>query len=222
MKTIYRAGIILLLLFLSAGFSYSQMAVEDLTGKIQDRYERTIDLKARFVQEATLKSTRKTQHEEGTVYFKKPKKMLWDYTKPESKKLVINPQTSWLYVPEDKMVYVQNSKNVFSSGQAIRFLAGIGKLTEEFKIKYAQPQQDDAGNYLLEMVPKGGPESAGGVRKLLATVDKETYLIIKCSFNDSLGNLTVITFQDIKTNTGLPDSMFTFKPPPGTEVQKIQ
>ncbi len=193
-----------------------------MIAKIQDRYERTTDLKARFVQEATLKSARKTQREEGTVYFKKPKKMLWDYTRPESKKLVINPQTAWLYVPEDKMVYVQDSKNVFSSGQAIRFLAGIGRLSEEFNIKYAQPKQDSSGNYLLEMVPKGGPESAGGVRKLLATVDKDSYLIVKCSFNDSLGNLTVITFQDIKTNLGLPDSMFTFKPPAGTEVQKVQ
>jgi outer membrane lipoprotein carrier protein len=222
MKTIRTLIFILLLSFLWAGSASARMPIDDLTAKIQARYEETSDLKARFIQEAVLKTAKKTQIEEGIVYFKKPKRMLWDYTKPQSKKLVINPKTAWLYVPEDKMVYVQDSKNVFSSGQAIRFLAGIGKLRDEFDIKYAQTKADSSGNYLLEMIPKGGPEAAGGVRKLLATVDKDTYLITKVRFNDSLGNQTVISFHDLKTNIGMVDSMFTFKPPAGTEVQKVQ
>lgn len=222
MKTIRTLIFILLLSFLWAGSASAQMSIDDLTAKIQARYEETSDLKARFIQEAVLKTAKKTQIEEGIVYFKKPKRMLWDYTKPQSKKLVINPKTAWLYVPEDKMVYVQDSKNVFGSGQAIRFLAGIGKLRDEFDIKYAQTKADSSGNYLLEMIPKGGPEAAGGVHKLLATVDKDTYLITKVRFNDSLGNQTVISFHDLKTNIGMVDSMFTFKPPAGTEVQKVQ
>jgi outer membrane lipoprotein carrier protein len=222
MKTIRTLIFILLLSFLWAGSASARMPIDDLTAKIQARYEETSDLKARFIQEAVLKTAKKTQIEEGIVYFKKPKRMLWDYTKPQSKKLVINPKTAWLYDTEHKMVYVQDSKNVFSSGQAIRFLAGIGKLRDEFDIKYAQTKADSSGNYLLEMIPKGGPEAAGGVRKLLATVDKDTYLITKVRFNDSLGNQTVISFHDLKTNIGMVDSMFTFKPPAGTEVQKVQ
>ncbi len=142
--------------------------------------------------------------------------------KPQSKKLGINAKTAWLYVPEDKMVYVQDSKRVFSSGQAIRFFAGIGKLRDEFKISYADPDQDRAGNYLLELVPKEGPESFGGVQRFLASVDKNTFTITRCNFRDSFGNTTVITFTDIRTNTNLPDSLFTFKTPAGVEVQKVQ
>ena len=147
--------------------------------------------------------------------------MLWNYTKPQAKKLVINPQTAWLYVPEDNTVYVQDSKKIFSSGQAIRFLAGIGHLKDEFKIEFAHPEQDKDGNYVLEMFPIKGPESIGGVRKLIVTVDKSKYTIIKCAFNDSLGNISVINFLDIKTNVGLADSLFNFKAPPGVDVQKI-
>jgi outer membrane lipoprotein carrier protein len=213
---------ILLIFFLVAGNASAEISIEELTAKIQDRYEETSDLKARFIQESTLKSANRTEREEGTVYFKKPKKMLWDYTKPQSKKLVINTKTAWLYIPEDNMVYVQDSKKVFSSGPAIRFLAGIGQLRDEFKIRYAQNQRDNAGNFLLDLIPKGGPKATGGIRKLLVTVDKDSYMIIKCNFNDSLGNLTVISFMDIKTNNNLSDALFTFKPPAGAEVQKIQ
>lgn len=222
MKTIRTLIFVLLLSLLWAGSVCARMPIDELTANIQARYEETSDLKARFVQEVVLKTAKKTQVEKGTVYFKKPRRMLWDYTQPQSKKLVINPKTAWLYVPEDKMVYVQDSKNVFSSGHAVRFLAGIGKLRDEFDIKYAQAETDSSGNYLLEMIPKGGPEAAGGVRKLLAIVDKKTYLITRVSFKDSLGNETVISFHDLKTNIGMTDSMFTFTPPAGTEVQKVQ
>ena len=217
-------GFVLASVFLlsAVGTCMAEMPLGELVAKIQENYEGAADLKAGFVQESKLKTTGRTEREEGTVYFKKPKKMLWDYSRPQAKKLVINARTAWLYVPEDKMVYVQDSKNVFSSGQAIRFLAGIGKLKEDFKISYAKPQQDSAGRYLLEMVPKGGPQSAGGAQKLLATVDPDTFFIIGCNFKDGFGNTTTIRFHDIKTNNGLADSLFTFKPPPGVEVQKMQ
>ena len=43
----------------------------------------------------------------------------------EQIRIAVNAKTAWLYVPEDKMVYVQDSKRVFSSGQAIRFFADM-------------------------------------------------------------------------------------------------
>ena len=222
MKTIAISALILFVFFASGANATERMAIDDLTVSIQNQYEKTADLKAHFIQEATLKSTGRTEREEGIVYFKKPKKMLWDYVKPQSKKLVLNPKTAWLFVPEDNMVYIQDSKNLFTSGQAIRFLSGIGRLRDEFSIKYAQPDHDASGNYLLEMTPKDSADSTGGVRNLLVSVEKNTFVIIKCTFRDAFGNKTVISFTDIKTNNSLPDSLFTFKPPAGVEIQNIQ
>ncbi len=215
-------GIILgsVLLLSAVGIGRAEMPISELVTRIQENYEQTTDLKAGFVQESTLKTTRRTEREEGTVYFKKPRKMLWDYSRPQKKKLVINAKTAWLYVPEDKMAYVQDSKNVFTSGQAIRFLAGIGKLKDEFNIRYAKPQQDGSGNYLLEMTPRAGAEA--GARKLIATVDPKTFFIIGANFRDSFGNSTTIRFHNIKTNNELPDTLFIFEPPAGVEIQKIQ
>ena len=89
------------------------ISLEKLTSKMQATYENTQDLKEKFVQELFIKSIKKTEREEGTVYFKNPGKMFWDYAKPKSKKLVINPQKAWLYVPEDNVVYVKDAVNIY-------------------------------------------------------------------------------------------------------------
>jgi len=205
---------------ISAQAQTDKMPLEDLVDRIQSVYDAAKDLKADFSQEATIKSLKKTEKESGTVYFKKPRRMLWDYSSPQKKKLIINPQTAWLYVPEDKLVYMQNSEALVNSRLTIRFLTGIGKLRDDFQIKYAPEPLDKAGNYQLELVPKSR-EAAGGFDKLSVTVDKNSFFIIRCIFKDMYGNVTRITFSNIKTNNGLQDKMFNFKPPAGVKVQKI-
>lgn len=196
------------------------MPLDDLVDRIQSVYDAANDLKADFAQESTIKSLKKTEKESGAVYFKKPRRMLWDYSSPQKKKLIINPQTAWLYVPEDKLVYMQSADALVNSRLTIRFLTGIGKLRDDFRISYSPERLDRDGNYQLDLVPKS-KEAAGGFDKLAVTVDKNSFFIIKCVFKDMYGNVTRIYFRNMKTNNGLGDKMFNFTPPAGVKVQKI-
>jgi len=204
----------------AAVYAQGKMPIEDLVDRIQGVYDSAKDLKADFAQESTIKSLKKTEKESGIVYFKKPRRMLWDYSSPQKKKLIINPQTAWLYVPEDKLVYMQSSDALVNSRLTIRFLTGIGKLRDDFQIKYSQEPVDRDGNYQLELIPKSR-EAAGGFDKLSVTVDKNSYFITRCLFKDMYGNVTRIIFRNIKTNNGLTDKMFNFTVPSGVKVQKI-
>ena len=105
-------------------FSDELPVVDNVIQKLQLTYEKTKDLKADFIQEATIKSIKKTEREEGKVFFKNPKNMLWDYTKPKGKKLVINSQTAWLYLANEKVAYRQKSESVFQSKFLINFFSG--------------------------------------------------------------------------------------------------
>lgn len=204
----------------SAQNKADKLPIEDLVDRIQNVYDAAKDLKADFSQESTIKSLKKTEKESGTVYFKKPRRMLWDYSSPQKKKLIINPQTAWLYVPEDKLVYMQNSEALVNSRLTIRFLTGIGKLRDDFQIKYSPEPLDKSGNYQLDLAPKS-KEAAGGFDKLSVTVDKSSFFITRCVFKDMYGNVTRISFRNMKTNNGLSDKMFNFTPPAGVKVQKI-
>jgi outer membrane lipoprotein carrier protein len=218
---VWMAGISLLLwtaisAFPVPAFCAEPLSLEQLAAKTQEVYEKTTDLKSRFIQEVTIKSMKKTEREEGTVWIKNPNMMLWDYTKPKEKKLVINARTAWLYVAEDRMVYVQNADDVYRSRMAVKFLSGVGKLSEDFQLRFAKETPlDEEGNYLLTLTAK---EKGTGIDRLHLTVDGKTFQIIQCRFNDDYGNTTRLRFSDIRTNTGVSDKFFTFKPPPGVEV----
>jgi outer membrane lipoprotein carrier protein len=197
-------------------FSEELPAVVDITQNIQSSYEKAKDLKADFIQEATIKSIKKTQREEGWVFFKNPKNMLWDYTKPKGKKLVINSQKSWLYLAGEKVVYTQKSENIFQSKTLISFFSGSGKLKDDFIIKYAEPKAlDKNGNYLLVLIPR---EKTAACNLVKLSVDKNNFNILQVSFDDVMGNSTTLKFSNISLNTGLTQKMFQFKPPAGVQI----
>jgi outer membrane lipoprotein carrier protein len=197
-------------------FSEEPPAVGDTVQKLQSSYEATKDLKADFVQEAMIKSIKKTQREEGKVFFKNPKNMLWEYTKPKGKKLVINSQTAWLYLAGEKVVYTQKSESIFQSKFLINFFSGSGKLKNDFVIKYAEPKAyDKDGNYLLVLTPR---EKMAACNSVKLTIDKNNFYILQVSFDDVMNNSTTLKFSNISINTGLSQKMFQFKPPAGVEV----
>lgn len=193
--------------------------IDDVVQKLQQTYEKTEDFKANFLQETTIKSIKKTEIEEGRVFFKNPKNMLWDYTKPKAKKLVINQHTAWLYLPQEKSAYKQKAENIFQSKALIRFLSGLGKLKDDFAIKYAEPKAlNKNGNYLLLLTPL---EKNTVLNPIQITVDQSKFYILQVNFDDAFGNSTSVKFFNMSVNNGLNDKMFQFQPPKGTNISEM-
>jgi len=197
-------------------FSDELPVVGDIVQNLQSSYEKAKDLKSDFVQEATIKSIKKTEREEGKVFFKNPKNMLWEYTKPKGKKLVINSQKAWLYLSREKVVYTQKSESIFQSKFLINFFSGSGKLKDDFLIKYAEPKAlDKDGNYLLVLTPR---EKTAACNLIKLTIDKNNFYILQVSFDDVMGNSTTLKFSNISINTRVAQKMFQFRTPAGVEV----
>lgn len=191
-------------------------SIDGVIEKLQSTYEKTNDFRANFIQEITIKSIKKTEIEEGIVFFKNPRNMLWNYTRPNAKKMVINHQKAWLYLPQEKAAYVQKADNAFQSKVLIKFLSGLGKLKDDFAISYAQPNAlDKNGNYLLRLTPL---DKSTALNPFQITVDKSTFHILQISFDDILGNSTVLKFSQISINNGISDKLFQFQPPAGVSV----
>ena len=208
--------ILSLLAWPCCAFSEELPTVGEIAQKLQSTYEKTKDLKADFIQEATIKSIKKTEREEGKVFFKNPKNMLWEYSNPKGKKLVINSQTAWLYLSEEKVAYRQKSESIFQSKLLINFFAGTGKLKDDFVIKYAEPKAlDKDGNYLLILTPR---EKTAACNSVKLTIDKNNFYILQVSFDDVMGNSTTLKFSNISINMGLAQKIFQFRPPVGVQI----
>jgi outer membrane lipoprotein carrier protein len=215
-------------LFIGIGFFLFHLAfipvaagvtVQDILAEIQNRYEKTGDFEATFVQESVSKVMRRPQRGEGKVYFKKKGMMRWDYRIP-NQQLISNGQTLWFYQPDENQVLFSDISKVLREKTPLAFLAGEGDLRRDFNLvnfNDSISQQED--NFILELVPK---ETQGAFTKLTLTVDKNTYYITQVDVFDGLGNVTRTRFMDIKTNRDLPDSFFHFAIPPGTEEVRMQ
>ena len=215
----YLLAFLLIIFFAVPAWGAEPLSLDEVVRKIQDTYEQTGQLKARFTQTVVLKAMKKTEREEGTFYFKKPKRMRWVYTKPAAKELVINPERAWLYVPADKVVYVQDADSLFKSTVSVRFLAGIGKLRDDFRISFAgEKEAEKSGGYLLDLVPVKPEE---GVKKLQIAVSRESFQINRVVLFDPYGNVTTLAFSAIELNKDLPDNFFSFKSPAGVEVMDM-
>jgi outer membrane lipoprotein carrier protein len=188
--------------------------LEEILAKVQEQYDKHEDFKASFVQESFLKSLGKKQVAEGLVYFKKPGKMRWNYQKPHKQEIVSDGKNLWNFRPEDKQVMVTAMTQAFQSKVPSTFLAGLGNLKKDFDPKWAK-EPSGKENYSLELTPR---EAQGSLEKLFLIVDRESFKILQARIQDVMGNITQIGFSKIQFDNHLPDSLFTFTPPPGVEV----
>lgn len=205
----------------SPGFVFSEELppVGDVVQKLQSTYEGTKDLKADFIQETTIKSIKKVDREEGRFFFKNPRNMSWNYEKPKGKKLVINSQIAWLYLLQEKAAYKQKSESIFQSKFLLNFFSGTGKLNDDFIVRYAQPKAlDKDRNYVLKFIPKERNAACKSVRLI---IDKNNFYILQLSFDDALGNSTMLKFSSIAINTGLDPKLFQFQPPAGVQIFEV-
>jgi len=203
-----RIGVLIAVLFIALEARPDELS--EVTKGIQSTYEKVRDLKARFVQKVTYKTIGRMQKDEGTVKFKKPDKMKWEYI---SGQLVISDgKRIWFYMPDEKRVMTADLKTAFSTQTPSNFLSGMGKLTEDFNISIKSSQK---GMVCLNLDPKTSIEN---LKELVICVDRKDFLVRTSTVVDNLGNETEIEFKEIEMNRGIDDREFEFKIPQGVEV----
>ena len=143
----------------SASPSLTEPSLSEIVNAVQERYQRTTSFRATFEQEAYNKSLGRTRTANGRVSIVRPGKMRWQYVKPDKRLIVSDGQTLWLYFPENNQVMVGDATR--QSGFVRVFLAGDGKLGEDFEIEAAPKgaaardgQMAEANEYGLQLRPK--------------------------------------------------------------------
>jgi outer membrane lipoprotein carrier protein len=183
---------------------------------IEATYGRIKDLRADFTQVAYNRSLGQDIKAEGVVYIRKGGKMRWDYKSPSPQQIVSDGSSLWVYTPELNQVNKGSAPKALA-GPAGSFLAGLGRLRDEFSIRFLNPANkvDAAGRPVLDLVPK---HPTPLLTRLVLTVDPKDYIVRQAVLYDQLQNTVTMTFSKVTTNTSLPDSLFAFTPPAGAAV----
>ncbi len=195
--------------------------VKVIVDRVQAFYEVTRDFTAGFRQDYTYAASKRSKSSSGTVTYKKPAQMRWEYGAPSPRTFVLAGDRVYMHDPEAKLV----TRAALATNQlsaSVTFLWGQGKLAEEFAITRKPCPECEVSpahprlSLVLELLPlKPDPR----FKKVLLEVDQATAQVLKSTVIDPDGSVNAISFLDLKTNTGVGEKAFKLTPPPGTQVQ---
>ncbi|HZH14740.1 MAG TPA: outer membrane lipoprotein carrier protein LolA [Archangium sp.] len=186
--------------------------VKELVERMQAFYEKTQDFSSDFKQDYKYKALRRTQSSTGTVIYKKPGLMRWEYQKPSARTFVLAGEKVYAYDPEAQTLSVGRIDTSQLSA-SVTFLFGQGKLADEFSISKGACK--DCKGTLLVLDPlKPDPR----FRQVRLEVDPKTAQVLKSTVVDPDGSENAIAFLNLKTNVGVGADAFKINPPEGTRI----
>lgn len=194
--------------------------LDEVVRGLEGAYGQLNDLKAEFTQSAFNKSLNQTIPAAGTVFLKKGGKLRWEYTEPTPQQIVSDGKQLWVYTPTLNQVNVAAAPEALA-GPAGSFLAGLGRLREHFAVRFLNPAQptDREGNWVLDLTPR---QPLPTLTRLILSVGPRQYEVRRAVVYDQFENTVTMTFSRVATNTGIPDTVFTFTPPRGVATVPLR
>ena len=188
-----------------------ERSAKDLQRALQQRYELVLDFSADFTQTYEGGMLRTRLEERGTVLVKKPGRMRWDYQEPERKLFVSDGALLYYYLPEDRQGFVYENQ---ATTPAL-FLAGAGDFVNDFTAAYDTVTDPPRDSVVLRLTPT---RTERDFEYLTLVIDARTLAIRRLVSHDLQGGIMTFVFSNLQENLGLPDNLFTFEFPPGTDV----
>ena len=95
------------------------------------------------------------------------------------------------------------------------FLAGRGNLSTDFTAAYEELETAAPDTWIIRLTPTGEDVEYS---HFVLGIDRRSLSITQLRETDYQGAVSTFTFTVLKENEGLPDSLFTFEIPRGTEI----
>lgn len=182
--------------------------------RVQERYDATESFTADVVQSMRVASLDKTLTSHGTVAFKKPGRMRWEFTKSERQLIIADGEMLWFYRPGEEQVFKAPFDRAFRSTTPISFLTGVGSIVADFNPSLDGESADGKLLYLL-LVPKVAGSDVGQLRLF---IDRKDADIHGAEVRDPLGNVSTLEFNNLRRNVRLDDDQFVFEVPKDVDI----
>lgn len=194
------------------GLAATSPQLHSLLEKLQKHYQQTNSFSAKF-KETIAPAGGAKREREGTVYYRKPGRMRWEFAGQDQEIIVSDGKLLYSYQPDLNQVVETPLEQAFRSSSAASFLLGIGKVERDFDASVPANAPADSLTHLA-LKPKNGGDS------LEVGVDPKTLDLRTLRLTDALGDVTELTFSDLKIGAPLDDKLFAFVPPAGADIVK--
>jgi outer membrane lipoprotein carrier protein len=190
------------------GFDLSVRAIND-TFNINDYLSGINTLKAEFKQTIYSSSKEAIDYSEGLIWLKKPEQILWEFQRPNIKKIIVDGESVSIYDANLNQLLIVPYTDQYQSS-----LASILINNENLEAFYEiHSKINDDGFYLITLFQKKDDSLFTKIEISISEM-----LIHTIKLWDSSGQSIAIVLENIEMNISLPDSSFKFTPPKGVDI----
>jgi chaperone LolA len=200
----------LFFLCLMAASASAGTDAEKIIGKLQKKYKSVKDATVSFTQDIQFGVTKAKQSFSGKFTMKSGNKYRIDL---ENETIVTDGSTVWHYTGINKQVIIDKYRDDPDSFSPDKVLVNVPDNYEVAllgKEKLKGKEMD-----LLKFLPR---KKDSNLKWLKIWVDEDGWTMIKIQLLDSNDNIITYDILDIKLNSGIPESLFTFEVPKGVEA----
>lgn len=191
------------------------LTATQIAERIQAFYDRTTDFQADFTQVSRNQLYGREERRSGHVMFRRPGRMRWNYALPSGDLIVSDGTTVWAYQSDDRQAVQQNLAQS-QLPTALTFLAGTGRITDQFSFRSLDANQFRfPDGYVLELRPL---VPAPSYERIVFYIDRTTFQVVRTVVINAQGNQNRFDFTSPQVNMNIPDTTFRWTPPPGTSV----
>jgi len=170
--------------------------------------------KANEPQEKGLKVVRETR---GNFVFQRPGRFVWDTQKPFEQKLITDGKQILLWDKDLNQATFRSAGQVLATTPAA-ILFGEASLDQNFDLLEGEER---LGMKWVALVPKKNPNAKNDPPYTKISVGMSNGLPKALELIDGLGSVVLVTLDKIVINVNLPANRFSFTPPAGAEVLRL-
>lgn len=163
-------------------------------------------VEAHFTQTIRDSKGRLLDHSEGKMWIHRPGKFRWEILSPQNQLIIANQETVWIYDQDLEQATKRKERSENLSPAAL-LSAPDQKLMQGFLISEIQPNH-------FQLKPRSQKNAL--FSSMVLIFEEERLKAIR--LQDPLGQLTQIVFSHLRYPSTLPDTLFIFTPPPGTDL----
>jgi len=209
----------------------SRKEAGEIALRMEARYRGAKTLKATFL-ERYVENGAVLRTEAGTAYFRRPRKMRWEYERPEKDLFLVDGKTAWFYVPADRTVTRVPVKQSEDLRTPLALLAGDMKISRICaRVELAEGEKPLLeGDVVLRCRVRGEKKDvvspdrvdsvlgAGGTDAIFFEISRDTAELARLVVRQAGGIQVEFRFENWRFDPPIPESMFHFEPPPGVAI----
>lgn len=192
--------------------------VQVLLDRAEAVYDGLTSLRAGFEQTIEIPLLGRKRDGRGEWYQKGPGRFKMDFTDPAGDVIVADGQHLWLYYPSthpDQVIRSAIDANVTGSGMVDL----QGRIFDEADTRYdaaLQGREDVKGHPTWRIVLT--PLGESPYRTVRVWIDQDSFLVRRFEIVEENETIRTVVLDQIRPNHPIADSVFSFVPPPGTDV----